>query len=298
MSGTATRAIQNNRSSRRCHGSSRRTLAFRASRVASQRLGGARGAANAGAPGDRFPEGWQARWGQRSRVGCWYGLAAAVSSASALFPTTTPARQPGARPPCGGWIDLASIPLRAITHAITEFEFHISPVSSSSRPHTGVGTRGTTSSTRRACCSSSVSRLGLSTASATSGISPLPRERSDRRRLPGARRTVPEQESAAARRDGSPRHQRFKRLKGALGVVGREVFPSRGWHHARHLLRNIRLPPPEPHRDAQFCPFVLGKRASDLCEGCGARDRHRATRRAALPPARRQAQCRLSCRGA
>jgi len=186
----------------------------------------------------------------------------------------------------------------AITHAITEFEFDISPVSSSSRPHTGVGTRGTTSSTRRACCSSSVSRLGLSTASATSGISPLPRERSDRRRLPGARRTVPEQESAAARRDGSPRHQRFKRLKGALGVVGREVFPSRGRHHARHLLRNIRLPPPEPHRDAQFCPFVLGKRASDLCEGRGARDRHRATRRAALPPARRQAQCRLSCRGA
>jgi hypothetical protein len=38
------------------------------------------------------------------------------------------ARQPGARPPCGGWIDSASIPLRAITHAITAFEFHISPV--------------------------------------------------------------------------------------------------------------------------------------------------------------------------
>ena len=70
-----------------------------------------------------------------------------------LRATTTPARQPGARPPCGGWIDSASIPLRAITHAITEFEFHISPVPSSSRPHTGVGTRGTTSSTRRASCS-------------------------------------------------------------------------------------------------------------------------------------------------
>jgi hypothetical protein len=31
-----------------------------------------------------------------------------------------------------------SIPLRAITHAITEFEFHMSPVASSSRPHEGV----------------------------------------------------------------------------------------------------------------------------------------------------------------
>jgi hypothetical protein len=29
------------------------------------------------------------------------------------------------------------MPLRAITQAITEFEFHISPVRSSSRPHTG-----------------------------------------------------------------------------------------------------------------------------------------------------------------
>lgn len=47
---------------------------LRASRVASQRLGGARATPNAGAPGDRFPEGWQARWGQRSGVGCWYGL--------------------------------------------------------------------------------------------------------------------------------------------------------------------------------------------------------------------------------
>ena len=41
-----------------------------------------------------------------------------------------------------------SIPLRAISQAITEFEFHMSPVLSSSRPHTGVGTCGTRSSTR------------------------------------------------------------------------------------------------------------------------------------------------------
>jgi hypothetical protein len=41
---------------------------------------------------------------------------------------TSPACQPGARPPEGGLIDPASMPLRAMTQAITEFEFHISPV--------------------------------------------------------------------------------------------------------------------------------------------------------------------------
>ena len=81
-------------------------------------------------------------------------------------------RQPGARPPAGGWIESASIPLRAITQAITEFEFHISPVPSSSRPHTGVGTCATTSRRRRARRSSPVRCRGLSTASATSGMCP------------------------------------------------------------------------------------------------------------------------------
>ena len=89
---------------------------------------------------------------------------------SCLRATSIPACQPGARPAAGGRIDSASIPLLAITHAITEFEFHISPVPSSSRPHTGVGTCATTSSTRRARCSSLVSRRGLSTASAASGM--------------------------------------------------------------------------------------------------------------------------------
>jgi hypothetical protein len=36
-----------------------------------------------------------------------------------------------------------SRPARATSHAITEFEFHISPARNSSRPHTGVGTDGT-----------------------------------------------------------------------------------------------------------------------------------------------------------
>ena len=89
-----------------------------------------------------------------------------------LRATTTPACQPGARPPRGGRIASTSIPLLAITHAITAFEFHISPAASSSRPQTGVGTFGTVTSTRRAHPSSSLSRTGLSTASETSGMWP------------------------------------------------------------------------------------------------------------------------------
>jgi hypothetical protein len=69
-------------------------------------------------------------------------------------------------------MESVSTPPLARTQAITEFEFHISPARSSSRPHGGVGTRPTTSSTRRATSSSVLSRLGLSTASATSGMCP------------------------------------------------------------------------------------------------------------------------------
>jgi hypothetical protein len=96
---------------------------------------------------------------------------------SCLRATSSPACHPGARPRAGGRIDSASIPLLAITHAITEFEFHISPVPSSSRPHTGVGTCATTSRTRRARCSSLVSCRGLSTASAMSGMCPFRQRR-------------------------------------------------------------------------------------------------------------------------
>ena len=50
-----------------------------------------------------------------------------------------PRRPPtGARPPCGGWIDLASIPLRAITHAITELGFaHLHPCQAHHGPAPG-----------------------------------------------------------------------------------------------------------------------------------------------------------------
>jgi len=53
-----------------------------------------------------------------------------------------PALQPGALPRFGSWVDSTSSPLRARSHEIVEFEFHISPAPSSSRPQTGVGTCG------------------------------------------------------------------------------------------------------------------------------------------------------------
>jgi hypothetical protein len=48
--------------------------------------------------------------------------------------TTSPAIQPGARLPSGGWIGSGSRPARAISHEVTELEFQISPAPSSSRP--------------------------------------------------------------------------------------------------------------------------------------------------------------------
>jgi hypothetical protein len=86
--------------------------------------------------------------------------------------TTTPAFQPGARPPGGGFIEPASSPARAISQAMIEFEFHISPVRSSSRPQTRIGIWGTNSRRRLASATSSLSLRGLSTASPMSGITP------------------------------------------------------------------------------------------------------------------------------
>ena len=47
-----------------------------------------------------------------------------------------PARQPGARPPGGSRTASARTPARVRSHATTEFEFHMSPSPSSSRPQT------------------------------------------------------------------------------------------------------------------------------------------------------------------
>ena len=90
--------------------------------------------------------------------------------------TTRPAFQPGARPPDGGWIGSVSTPARTSSHEISELEFHMSPVCSSSRPHTGVGTDGTRSRTRCARARSFATRIGLATASFASGMEP-PRHR-------------------------------------------------------------------------------------------------------------------------
>jgi hypothetical protein len=55
---------------------------------------------------------------------------------------------------------------------MTEFEFHISPALSSSRPHTGLGTLAATSSSRRANHGSVLTKHGPPTASARSEIDP------------------------------------------------------------------------------------------------------------------------------
>jgi hypothetical protein len=77
--------------------------------------------------------------------------------------TVSPASQPGARPPRGGRIESPRL-VRPRSHEVSELHVHISPASSSSRPHTGVGTSLASSRTRVAIGASEVSRRGLSTA--------------------------------------------------------------------------------------------------------------------------------------
>lgn len=83
------------------------------------------------------------------------------------------------------------------SHATKEFEFHISPVPSSSRPHVSGGTRRRASSKASTVATSSVTRVGLSTASAMSGMTP-PRQqrtsyRNQRKRPRGFAATGPSQ---------------------------------------------------------------------------------------------------------
>ena len=87
-----------------------------------------------------------------------------------------------ARPMCGGWILPASMPPRMSNHEITEFEFHISPVWRSSRPQTRGGTDGTKSRICAARSRSFVTRAGLETASATSGMTPSRHRRTSYRK--------------------------------------------------------------------------------------------------------------------
>jgi hypothetical protein len=61
---------------------------------------------------------------------------------------TRPASQPGARPPGGGPRRSVSTPAHARSHETGELEFQMSPVPSSSRPQTAIGTDGTRLRTR------------------------------------------------------------------------------------------------------------------------------------------------------
>ena len=63
-------------------------------------------------------------------------------------------------------------PARASSQAITELEFHISPVPSSSRPQTGAGSEPTNSSSRLARSGSSLRTWGLATAAPASATVP------------------------------------------------------------------------------------------------------------------------------
>ena len=90
---------------------------------------------------------------------------------------TMPADHPGARPPAGGRIDSTSRPLAVTSHDTTEFEFHMSPVPSSSRPQTGLGTRGARSSSRRATPARPSGAAGCRTASPRSGMTPSRQQR-------------------------------------------------------------------------------------------------------------------------
>src|ERR1035437_10291961 len=88
--------------------------------------------------GLRDIESWRGYLGARENCGARNGTYATVEGAAAA----SPAFHPGARPRLGGWTVHRATPLRASTHEVTEFEFHISPVSNSSRPQTGVGMDG------------------------------------------------------------------------------------------------------------------------------------------------------------
>jgi hypothetical protein len=61
----------------------------------------------------------------------------------------------------GGSIRPASTPTDARSQDVTEFEFHISPACSSSRPHTAVGTSATVSRISCPTGPSSATRTGL-----------------------------------------------------------------------------------------------------------------------------------------
>ena len=102
----------------------------------------------------------------------------------------TPAAQPGARPPLGGLICVASTPAAISSQDTSELEFHMSPHPSVSRPQVNRGTVPTRESRDCASPSASGNDTGESTADARSGRMPSAQHRtSDRknRDLPSQR---------------------------------------------------------------------------------------------------------------
>jgi len=70
-----------------------------------------------------------------------------------------------------------SCPVRANAQATAELEFHISPAPSSSLPQVRTGISRNIASTAATVAGSEVVRTGLSTASATSGMTPSRQQR-------------------------------------------------------------------------------------------------------------------------
>ena len=132
----------------------------RALRGSLQRRGDAREAANAVTPGTGgrmesqtigCRKVGQRGWGPRSMVGCWCGFAATGSSVS-LFFATSASRARALLAAVGSRRRRFPARDHPRDHGVTRSRVRVPHLAggSSSRPHTGVGTRGTTSSTCRA----------------------------------------------------------------------------------------------------------------------------------------------------
>jgi hypothetical protein len=157
-------------------------------------------------------------------------------------------------------MDSSSIPLRAISQAITEFEFHMSPVWRSSRPHTGVGTCGTRSSTRCARARSSLRQRGLSTASSTSAIRPSRQRRISYRKI----RNRPAQRVPTGPSATTPRRSPWSSRTGACSMTNRAAATrtsSAEWyrsHAGRRATRAAAASNARPLRRTKWPPAPRG----------------------------------------
>ena len=155
-----------------------------------------------------------------------------------LRATAIPACQPGARPPAGGCSDSGASPLRASSHATIEFEFHISPAASSSRPHTSAGTCGARPSTRSATAGSSVEApraVDRLVAIGDVAVAPAPHlvaEDPEATRPAGADRAARDDAALAGRATGNRR-------------LLDHVAPHSDAHLERGVVEVARLPPRE-----------------------------------------------------